>query len=44
MSRFTALLDASALYSMTITDLIIEMSRTGIFQGTLEPRYPRRVD
>jgi len=33
MSRFTALLDASALYSMTITDLVIEMSRTGIFRA-----------
>ena len=33
MSNFTALLDASALYSMTITDLVIEMARTGIFRA-----------
>jgi len=33
MSRFTALLDASALYSMTITDLVIELARTGTFSA-----------
>lgn len=33
MPRFTALLDASALYSMTITDLVIETARTGIFRA-----------
>jgi hypothetical protein len=33
MPRFTALLDASALYSMTITDIVVEMARTGIFRA-----------
>jgi hypothetical protein len=33
MPRFTALIDASALYSLTITDLVIEMARTGIFRA-----------
>lgn len=33
MPRFTALIDASALYSMTITDLVIEMARSGIFRA-----------
>lgn len=33
MPRFTALIDASALYSMTITDLVIELARTGIFRA-----------
>ncbi len=33
MSRFAAFLDANILYSMTQTDLIIEMARTGIFRA-----------
>ncbi len=33
MPRFTALIDACALYSMTITDLVIEMARSGIFRA-----------
>jgi hypothetical protein len=30
MPRFTALIDASALYSMTVTDLVIETALSGI--------------
>jgi predicted nucleic acid-binding protein len=33
MPRFTALVDASALYSMTVTDLVIETAQSGIFRA-----------
>lgn len=33
MTHFTAIIDASALYSMTITDLVIELARTGVFRA-----------
>ena len=32
MARFTALIDANVLFSMTITDLIMEAARIGIFR------------
>jgi predicted nucleic acid-binding protein len=33
MTHFTAIIDASALYSMTITDLVIELARIGVFRA-----------
>lgn len=33
MPLFTALFDASALYSMTVTDLVIEVARAGLFRA-----------